>query len=135
MRIYAVTATLVMARWLNDPRRTDARGHLQGGDLDIHLVLAPANDPEDRQHRMIVEVPFPRCMANDARWKNRMVAARDAFVEACHSPSGTFHSPHGKEARVRGVGFFDRPHATGHAAEGLELHPVTWFSSPVCNQP
>jgi hypothetical protein len=34
---------------------------------------------------------------------------------------------------VRGRRFFDRPHATGHAPDGIELHPVLFFSSSDCS--
>jgi hypothetical protein len=133
MHVYKVTGSLVEARWVNEPRRTDKRGHLhKGGDLDIHLVIAPADAPDDTQHRMIVEFPFPRCVAPEARWKDRIVAARDAFITACGSPSGSFHRFQGT-ATIKGVGFFDRPHATGHAKDGFELHPVTAFSSSDCS--
>ena len=35
-------------------------------------------------------------------------------------------------ATINGVGFFDRPHATGHAPGGIELHPVLFFTSTDC---
>jgi hypothetical protein len=35
-------------------------------------------------------------------------------------------------ATINGVGFFDRPHATGHAPFGIEIHPVLHFSSSSC---
>ena len=38
----------------------------------------------------------------------------------------------GGEATITGVGFFDRPHATGHAPFGIELHAVLFFSSSDC---
>ncbi len=113
----------------------EVKASLIGGDLDIHLVIAPGDDPTDRVHTMVVEFPFPRCIADDARWKNRVVAARQAFIDACGQPSGSFHSLNEKPATIRGVGFFDRPHATGAAKNGIELHPVTRFSSPDCSTP
>jgi hypothetical protein len=135
--VYEVKASLIEARWVNDPRRRNAKtGKIKkGGDLDIHLVIAPGDDPTDRVHTMVVEFPFPRCIADDARWKNRVVAARQAFIDACGQPSGSFHSLNEKPATIRGVGFFDRPHATGAAKNGIELHPVTRFSSPDCSTP
>jgi hypothetical protein len=35
-------------------------------------------------------------------------------------------------ATISGVGFFDRPHATGHAPFGVELDPVLSFASTDC---
>jgi hypothetical protein len=35
-------------------------------------------------------------------------------------------------ATIEGVGFFDRSHAIGHVPDGIELHPVVFFSSTDC---
>jgi hypothetical protein len=133
--VFEVEASVIEARWVNQPRSRDRRtGKIRkGGDLDIHLVIAPADDPNDLEHTMVVEMPFPRCIADTARWRNRMVDAREAFLAACGKPSGTFHSLLGV-ATIRGVGFFDRPHARGAAKNGIELHPLIGFASTDCHQ-
>jgi hypothetical protein len=135
MTVFEVEASLIEARWVNEPRRRDRRtGKIKkGGDLDIHLVIAPADDPNDMEHTMVVELPFPRCIADNARWRDRSIAAREAFLAACGKPSGTFHSLLGV-ATIRGVGFFDRPHARGAAKNGIELHPLIRFTSFDCHQ-
>ena len=37
-------------------------------------------------------------------------------------------------ATINGVGFYDRPHAIGHAPFGVEIHPVLFFASSDCPQ-
>ncbi len=60
--------------------------------------------------------------------------ARNAFIDCeglMPSADKPFKSLTGT-ATINGVGFFDRPHATGHAPQGIELHPVLAFSSTDC---
>ena len=62
----------------------------------------------------------------------RMARARARFETLCgHAPRHSFYDLHGT-ATITGVGFFDRPHATGHALHGFELHPVLAFRSSNC---
>jgi hypothetical protein len=126
---YKVTARLVRARWVNDPPPAPGK---HGGDLDIHLVIAPVGDPTEN-HTIVVEFPFPQCVHASAALKARMVAARESFLTDCGLPSRHFHDLSGT-ATIRGVGFFDRPHASGAAEHGFELHPVIRFNSNDCSQ-
>jgi hypothetical protein len=60
--------------------------------------------------------------------------ARNAFLD-CKGLMPSADKPFRKltgTATINGVGFFDRPHATGHAPHGIELHPVLSFSSSDC---
>ena len=95
-------------------------------DSDIHLVVA---DPMRTGATIIAELPSPSCTAgatSSARLKVRR--ARNAFVAACGSPTGSFKKLNGT-ATITGVGFFDQIHGqTGVAPNGIELHPVVGFS-------
>jgi len=57
-----------------------------------------------------------------------MTAARDAFVQACGTPSEAFQAVSGT-VNIAGVAFFDFIHGqNGVAPNGIELHPVLAFS-------
>jgi hypothetical protein len=124
--VYRVKANLREARWVNEP----STAMKKGGDLDIHLVIEALTDPNTT---MVVEFPFKDCVHASTLLKNRMVAARQAFVTDC--TGGTvrrqFHNLSGT-ATITGVGFYDKPHASGASQFGVELHPVLSFSSSDC---
>jgi len=82
---------------------------------------------------MVVKFPFKDCVAAAPLLKKRMVAARKAFISKCKSgtPRTQFHDLSGT-ATITGVGFYDRPHASGASQYGVELHPVLRFSSSNC---
>lgn len=124
--VYRVKANLRKARWVNEaPTATK-----KGGDLDIHLVIEALTNPDKT---MVVEFPFESCVNATPSLKNRMVAAREAFMTKCKG--GTvrrqFHMLSGT-ATITGVGFYDKPHADGASQYGVELHPVLKFSSSDC---
>jgi hypothetical protein len=129
MTTYKVTARLVKARWVDDPPPAPDKN---GGDLDIHLVIAPVNDLTN-DHTMVVEFPMPRCVHAKPLLTARMRRAREAFLRDCGLPGHSFHALQGT-ATIRGVGFFDRPHASGASKNGFELHPVIRFRSTACSQ-
>jgi hypothetical protein len=58
-----------------------------------------------------------------------MQAARLAVVAACgFAPNSNFHHLTGS-ATITGIPFFDfLHHQTGHAPNGIELHPVLKFT-------
>jgi hypothetical protein len=125
---YRVTAKLVQARFVDDPPKANGKG---GGDRDYHLVIAAPSDPSKT---MVVEFPDPLCVpaATASVPRARMARARERFETLCgHAPRHSFYDLHGT-ATITGVGFFDRPHATGHALHGFELHPVLTFRSSNC---
>jgi hypothetical protein len=87
-----------------------------------------------RRRQDVVEFPDPACVEAQAALKKMMRDARNAFLDCKGlqpSSDKPFH-PLSGEATINGVGFFDRPHATGHAPHGIELHPVLFFSSSDC---
>jgi hypothetical protein len=99
-------------------------------DGDVHLVISSL---ADRRHTMIVEMPSADCIARASRTARRkMRAARRSFERNCGPPADSFLSLSGT-ATVEGVGFFDFIHGqTGHAPNGIELHPVTRFRATSC---
>jgi hypothetical protein len=124
--VYRVKAKLREARWVNEASTASRKG----GDLDIHLVIEAPTNPDKS---MVVEFPFKDCVNATPLLKARMVAARNAFMSKCKG--GTlrtqFHQLSGT-ATITGVGFYDRPHASGASQFGIELHPVLRFSSSGC---
>jgi hypothetical protein len=125
---FRVTADLVKARFVDDPAGADGKG---GGDRDYHLVIAAPTDPTKT---MIVEFPDPQCVgAADPGPRRRMATARSRFEQLRgHAPKHAFYNLNGA-ATIIGVGFFDRPHASGSAKYGFELHPVLTFQSSNCS--
>jgi len=124
--VYRVKADLRDARWVNEPSTATKKG----GDLDIHLVIEAL---VNHNKTMVVEFPFEDCVHASTLLKNRMIAARKAFLTDCKG--GTlrrqFHDLSGT-ATITGVGFYDKPHASGASQFGVELHPVLSFSSSDC---
>jgi hypothetical protein len=124
--VYRVKANLREARWVNEaPTATK-----KGGDLDIHLVIEALTNPAKT---MVVEFPFKDCVHATPLLKKRIVAARKAFMTKCTggTPRTQFHDLSGT-ATITGVGFYDKPHASGASQYGVELHPVIRFSSTNC---
>jgi hypothetical protein len=94
-------------------------------DQDYHLIVA---DPHRAAPTMIVEFPDPTCTFGASPPARRMMRrARSAFLAACGGAGNLAGT-----ATITGVGFFDLPHATGAAANGIELHPVLGFVSQNC---
>jgi hypothetical protein len=127
--VYEVKAALVEARWIWNTRESVALK--KKGDRDIHLVIAAASDPA---LTMIVEFPDPACVKAAPALKKMIRDARNAFIdcEGLMPSADKPFKPLTGTATINGVGFFDRPHATGHAPSGIELHPVLAFSSTDC---
>jgi hypothetical protein len=95
-------------------------------DQDVHLIVAGLSHPAAT---MIVEFPAFNCTAGaPPTLRRRMSAARSAFLRACGQPPAALAGT----ATIIGVGFIDVPHATGAAANGIELHPVLGFVSHSC---
>jgi hypothetical protein len=95
-------------------------------DGDFHLVI---KDPETGM-KMIVEFPNSGCTHGaPAALRKKMQAARVAVVDACgFTPNSGYHHVNG-DVTVTGVPFFDFIHRqTGHAPNGIELHPVLRFT-------
>ena len=128
--VYEVKAALIKGRWVWDP--TPSTPDKKRGDRDIHLVIAA---PTDHALTMIVEFPDPACVDATPELKKMMRDARNAFI-SCQGLMPSANKPFKPltgTATINGVGFFDRPHATGHAPFGVELHPVLFFASSDCS--
>jgi hypothetical protein len=101
-------------------------GILAEADGDFHLVM---KDPVTGM-KMIAEFPNQGCTKGaSATLRAKMEKARVALVKACGmSPNGGFHDLKG-DVTLTGVPFFDFLHRqTGHAPNGVELHPVLRFT-------
>jgi hypothetical protein len=95
-------------------------------DGDFHLVI---KDPATGA-QMIVEFPNQGCTRGaSAALRKKMQTARVAVVNACgFTPSSGYHRLKGN-VTVSGIPFFDFLHRqTGHAPNGVELHPVLKFA-------
>lgn len=95
-------------------------------DGDFHLVI---KDPSTGM-KMIVEFPNQSCTHGaSAKLRATMQAARVAVVGTCgFAPNSGYHHLTGN-VTVTGVPFFDFLHRqTGHAPNGIELHPVLRFT-------
>jgi hypothetical protein len=95
-------------------------------DGDFHLVIA---DPRTGA-TMIAEFPSKTCTNGaPAAKRKKMETARAAILQACgFTPSSGYHHLTGT-ASINGIAFFDFLHRqTGHAPNGVELHPVLRFT-------
>jgi hypothetical protein len=101
-------------------------GVKEEADGDFHLVI---KDPVTGM-KMIAEFPNQGCTHGaSATLQAKMEAARVALVKACGmTPNSGYHRLKG-DVTVTGVPFFDFLHRqTGHAPNGIELHPVLRFT-------
>jgi hypothetical protein len=99
-------------------------------DDDFHLVIKGVTT----SGTMIVEFPTVACSSGATQSaKTRMKNARNAFIAACGTPSGSSFMKLKGTATIRGIGFFDFLHGqTGVAPNGIELHPVLRFMDATC---
>lgn len=97
-------------------------------DRDFHLVL---EDPNALGTTMIIEIVDPTCNgARDSLHREALTEVRRAFLTLVRSGQ-QYDLPQiiGRRIRVRGLGFYDLPHAqSGRAHNNLELHPVTFLA-------
>jgi hypothetical protein len=101
-------------------------GIMVEGDQDFHLVIAGMTTGAT----MIVEFPNRSCTKGaPAVQRAKMERARSAVIQACgFTPTTGFHQLTGT-ATITGIAFFDFLHRqTGHAPNGIELHPVLRFT-------
>lgn len=93
-------------------------------DQDIHIVIA---DPGNTKQTMIAEIPAGYCMPPTLVAKYNGLQA-DFERDFGHATDKFKTLPKPVRFDVRGVGFFDFVHGqTGHAPNGIELHPVLGF--------
>ncbi len=87
-------------------------------DGDLHLRLSSAG------HKMIAEIPLPRCVSSVSPWKSGITSARSAVTSRYWVSLSRWHYLN-RSINIRGLGFFDEEHnVTGAAPNDIELHPV-----------
>lgn len=93
-------------------------------DQDIHIVIS---DPGNPRQTMIVEIPAGDCMPSALAAKYNGLQ-EDFQKKFGHATAKFKILPAPEPFDVTGVGFFDFVHGqTGHAPNGIELHPVIAF--------
>lgn len=86
-------------------------------DGDYHIVIS-----DDQGDAMIAEIPRCSCVPGSSPFHEATCAARAAFEK--HFNKVKSGRPESRVV-ISGVGFFDFIHGqTGHAPNGIELHPV-----------
>lgn len=93
-------------------------GFKKEGDQDFHVVIKDDND-----RTMIVEIPSPKCAPSRAKQFQALRDGLEAKAGKATTAFKTLDPP--LSVTILGVGFFDFVHGqTGHAPNGIELHPV-----------
>jgi hypothetical protein len=95
----------------------------QEPDSDLHVILASAAGGE-----INVEAPMAACDSTSP-YAAVLAKARAAMDAAMPNVSSTGYTPVSLTATLEGVLFFDVLHGQRGAANGVELHPVTFFSA------
>jgi hypothetical protein len=93
------------------------------GDSDLHVILTTATGAE-----LNVEAPQGRCEASSP-YAAKLADARQAMDEAMPTASAAHYTAEDLHATIEGVLFFDVLHGQRGAPNGVELHPVTFFST------
>ena len=94
----------------------------QEGDSDLHVILTT------RPRRVEHEAPQAQCDSSSP-YAAVLAKARQAMDEAMPNVSGSHYTPLNLHATIEGVLFFDVLHGQRGAPNGIELHPVTFFST------
>lgn len=92
------------------------------GDSDLHVILTTATGAE-----LNVEAPQGQCDASSP-YAGVLAQARAAMDQAMPNVSASRYTPLNLHATIQGVLFFDVLHGQRGAPNGVELHPVTFFS-------
>ncbi len=92
-------------------------------DSDLHVILTTSTGAE-----LNVEAPQAQCDASSP-YAATLAAARRAMDIAMPSVSGSRYTPVDLHATIEGPLFFDVLHGQRGAPNGVELHPVTYFST------
>jgi hypothetical protein len=95
----------------------------QEGDSDLHVILTTSTGAE-----LNVEAPQAQCDSSSP-YAAVLAKARQAMDEAMPNVSGSHYTPLNLHATIEGVLFFDVLHGQRGAPNGIELHPVTFFST------
>jgi hypothetical protein len=92
-------------------------------DSDLHVLLTTATGAE-----LNVEAPQAEC-DSASPYASLLARARGAMDEAMPNVSSSHYTPLDFTATIEGVLFFDVLHGQRGAPNGVELHPVTYFST------
>jgi hypothetical protein len=92
-------------------------------DSDLHVILTTATGAE-----LNVEAPQAQCDSSSG-YAADLARARQAMDEAMPTVSASHYTPLNLHATIQGVLFFDVLHGQRGAPNGVELHPVTFFST------
>jgi hypothetical protein len=95
----------------------------QEGDSDLHVILTTSTGAE-----LNVEAPQAQCDSSSP-YAAVLAKARQAMDQAMPNVSGSRYTPLNLHATIEGVLFFDVLHGQRGAPNGVELHPVTFFST------
>jgi hypothetical protein len=95
----------------------------QEGDSDLHVILATATGAE-----LNIEAPQAQCDSSSP-YAALLAQARQAMDVALPGISSSGYTPVDLHATVEGILFFDVLHGQRGAPNGVELHPVTFFST------
>jgi hypothetical protein len=93
------------------------------GDSDLHVILTTATGAE-----LNVEAPQAQCDSSSP-YADALAQARQAMDVAMPNVSGSHYTALDLHATIAGVLFFDVLHGQRGAPNGVELHPVTFFST------
>jgi hypothetical protein len=92
-------------------------------DSDLHVLLTTATGAE-----LNVEAPQAEC-DSASPYAALLARARAAMDQAMPNVSSSHYTPLDLTATIEGVLFFDVLHGQRGAPNGVELHPVTYFST------
>jgi hypothetical protein len=92
-------------------------------DSDLHVIISTATGAE-----LNVEAPQADCDSTSP-YAAALAQARQAMDAAMPNVSGNHYTPLDLTATIAGVLFFDVLHGQRGAPNGVELHPVTYFST------
>ena len=95
----------------------------QEADSDLHVILTTATGAE-----LNVEAPQAQCDSSSP-YATLLAQARQAMDQVMPNVSGSHYTPLDLHATIEGVLFFDVLHGQRGAPNGVELHPVTFFST------
>jgi hypothetical protein len=92
-------------------------------DSDLHVLLVSPTGAE-----LNVEAPQAQC-DSASPYADVLAQARQAMDAAMPNVSSSHYTPLDLTATIEGVLFFDVLHGQRGAPNGVELHPVTYFST------
>lgn len=94
----------------------------QEADSDLHVIIATSTGAE-----LNVEAPQASCVSASP-YAGALASARAAMDAAMPNVSSSSYTPLNLTATIEGMVFWDVLHGQRGAPNGIELHPVTFFS-------